>query len=732
MTLRTSLIALALLVGCAGQDADYDGWTVEAGDCDDNDNLVYPGGNEICDSIDNDCSGVVDDGYASGGALVFYVDADGDGYGATTLTQLACSAPDGFVENASDCKDEGEGAADFNPRADELCDGEDQNCNGEVDDEAVDATAWHADWDQDGYGSSTLEVLACEAPEGYITDPSDCNDFDPFTNPAADEACDYTDNNCDGEVDESTAIDARTWYADADGDEYGDAESTTVACWLPSGYSALDTDCDDARGNVNPGLEEVCRDGLDNNCDDTANQCSFESWDSTDNATINWIGQNSSDYLGWDASFVGDIDGDGMDDIVAGMPYADPSSTNSGTAWLIYGHDDYEAASDPIAVTGNPGFNGTTLYNYAGYSVGPAGDVDGDGYDDFLIGAYGGNSYPNYYGNAVLVYGGSERLSGRTSMTSVGPTFRGQSRRDYFAGSVYGGFDLDGDGYDEFAIGGRGYSSYRGIVTLWEGGSERIDGSFTTSDADAYWTGTRSSAYLGSFAGALGSGDFDGDGNDDLLMAAYRAGSSYQGEAYLVYGDGSVPAGSQSLGDAVTFTGQDSFRYFAYSSQSLGDPNDDGYEDFGVGCYGCNSYGGGLYIYFGSSTQLSSGGQGDADASINNTDASSAYLGRDRMTYGDFNSDGIDDIVVGAYRDSAGSAQYEGALWVLAGSATLSGEYERDDVTQVIAGKDRYDYFGKSTSAGDFNGDGYTDLIGGAYGMSSYRGRLFLFEGTAL
>ena len=160
------LLLMAALVGCATQDADYDGFTVADGDCDDNDNLVYPGGNEICDGIDNDCSGVIDDSYASGGSVVYYIDKDGDGYGSTSGTALSCEAPEGFVADASDCNDEDQA---INPRAPELCNDGDDNCNGEIDEDAVDAPTWHADWDQDGYGSTSLVARECVAPEGGMS-----------------------------------------------------------------------------------------------------------------------------------------------------------------------------------------------------------------------------------------------------------------------------------------------------------------------------------------------------------------------------------------------------------------------------------------------------------------------------------------------------------------------------------------------------------------------------------
>jgi len=731
MTLRTSLVALALLVGCQTGDADYDGFTVEDGDCDDNDNLVYPGGNEICDGIDNDCSGVIDDDYASGGATVFYVDEDGDGYGTTRGTRLACSAPEGFVADASDCNDEDEA---IHPRAAELCNSGDDNCNGEIDEDAVDAPEWHADWDQDGYGSQSLVVRECEAPEGYITDASDCNDFDPFTNPLADEVCDFTDNNCDGTVDEDTAVDARTWFRDADTDGFGNVDVTTVACWEPDGFTADDTDCDDSNFVVNPGMDEVCRDGVDNNCNDSADQCTVTAWTDASAAVLHWEGQNSSDYLGYDVDFVGDVNGDGFEDMIMGAPYSDPSGSSSGTIYLVYGTDEYEVEESSRSVTALPGFEGESNYNYMGYTTARAGDVDGDGYDDFLLPGYGGRSYRNYYGGMTLVYGKATKFSATTVTASdMGPSFDGKDRYDYFGGGAFGGLDVNGDGYSEFLGGSRGFNSYRGGAFLFEGMSDRYSGTYDYDDAVAYWEGPTTSDYLGAYAGSIGGGDFDGDGNADLLLGAYYAPTSYgtTGAAWIMWGDGTLPSGKGDLSDGTEIEGTYTYDYTGYGLGSVGDVNDDGYEDFGVGCYYCNS-GGSLYVFFGDSTQLADTDQEEADVSLINTN-SSAYMARNSPAKGDYDGDGIDDIAVGSYRDTTSAGSYNGSVWILTGDSSLGGEYQRADVTQVVGGPlGTYNYFGKGVSGGDFNGDGYADLVVGSYGAASYAGQVFLFEGTSI
>jgi hypothetical protein len=223
--MRVLPLLACLAIACGVVDADLDGFTAEQ-DCDDFNNLVFPGGNELCDGLDNDCNGVADDAYAAGGT-VFYLDSDGDGFGATTGTAVACSAPTGFVATADDCDDLDGGV---NPLADELCDGIDQDCDRRIDDNAVDAPVWHADYDQDGFGSELVVKRACEMPDGYVADSGDCNDFMGTVNPAGTERCDRIDNDCDREVDEPDAEDARDFYLDADADGFGD-ESAPLRAW---------------------------------------------------------------------------------------------------------------------------------------------------------------------------------------------------------------------------------------------------------------------------------------------------------------------------------------------------------------------------------------------------------------------------------------------------------------------------------------------------------------------
>ncbi|WP_240359264.1 MopE-related protein [Pyxidicoccus trucidator] len=230
------------------------GFVASGTDCNDADVAIKPGATEVCDSVDNNCSGAVDEGLAT---LTWYRDADGDTYGTSTNTLQKCSQPAGYVSNASDCNDS---SAGIKPGVAEVCDGADNNCNGTTD-EGV-GSMYYRDADGDGYGNVGLPAHACSQPGGYASNSTDCNDANANIRPGGTEVCDNADNNCNGTTDEGVGS---TYYRDADGDGYGNASQPAVACSQPGGYVSNASDCNDSSSSIRPGGSESC-DGVDNNC----------------------------------------------------------------------------------------------------------------------------------------------------------------------------------------------------------------------------------------------------------------------------------------------------------------------------------------------------------------------------------------------------------------------------------------------------------------------------------
>jgi len=249
---------------------DCDGGTAyvaDGTDCDDDDASVNPGEDEVCNGVDDDCDTLVDDDDPSvGDPLTWYSDSDGDGYGDPDTASVTCSGLTGLVTDATDCDDSD---ASVNPGASETCSGVDDDCDGLVDDEdpgVSGTTTWNIDYDGDGYGDSLFTADACEAPDGYVENAFDCDDTDADTWPGADEYCDGHDDNCDGSIDESSSVDVTTWYADLDGDGYGDPGAALDQCDQPTSYVEDSTDCDDSSDHSYPGARERA-DGADNDCD---------------------------------------------------------------------------------------------------------------------------------------------------------------------------------------------------------------------------------------------------------------------------------------------------------------------------------------------------------------------------------------------------------------------------------------------------------------------------------
>lgn len=233
------------------------GFVTASGDCDDGSAGINPGAVEQCDNMDNNCNGLVDDGVTE---QTYYQDNDNDGYGSDNTVQ-SCFQPFGYVIDAGDCDDTD---ADINPGAVEQCDNIDNNCNGQVDD-GVELQTFYEDLDGDGYGSMVF-ITDCEERPGYVSNSEDCDDEDESINPGAEELCDELDNNCDGGVDEGLA--QITYFADLDGDGYGDAAVVETSCLNTfAGFVLNPDDCDDSNAGINPAAEEIADNGIDDNCD---------------------------------------------------------------------------------------------------------------------------------------------------------------------------------------------------------------------------------------------------------------------------------------------------------------------------------------------------------------------------------------------------------------------------------------------------------------------------------
>ncbi len=807
-------------VECAWDASGWDGSGAVSGgeDCDDADGLSYPGGTETCDgTADEDCDGDVDEDDAVD-VVTWYYDGDGDSFGGTGTTDLDCDQPTGFVADATDCDD---GDASIYPGASELCDGQlndcdgtglpsdetdddgdgavectfdvggwdgsndvladedcddadedsfpggnetcdgvaDEDCDGTVDeDDAAAGSTWYRDSDSDSYGDSATTKTACSLPTGYVADDTDCDDDAAGVNPGEDEVCDgSTDEDCDLTVDESTAIDASTWFHDADNDEAGDASDSEVACDAPADHVADDTDCDDTDGSLFSGAPELC-DGLINDCDsstlpsdetdddgDGVVECTFDvgGWEGSGDvlddedcddadedsfpggtetcdgladedcdgqvdesgcvsdvttAALVLDGPSSGDRAGFSLDACGDLTGDGLEDLVIGAYKADPGAgSEAGGAYILAGTltGTVDIGTAISAVYGSDS-GGRLSYDLMG-----GGDADGDGQVDLIVGAYAAQGS----GEAYLIHGPITSAVDATSADAIVGTAGGNTRVGISVGFLW---PQDGGSADAILVGSDKYdvSKDEGQVMVFSGAS----GDLTEASALATIEGVQESEGLG-FA-IDGSGDLNGDGIGDLLLGAEKyddGGNSDAGAAHIFYGPVS---GSLTLSSSDEVTVGESGARLGQALDLGTDVDGDGLDDVVLGGFeddSVTSNGGVAYLFTGS---LSGSASTSATATIAPTE-DDQDVGWSVRLGGDVNGDGNGDLLVGAPRVDTDAGNNTGAGYVFYGP--LSGTLTLDDADYAWEGQISESRAGTSMSfVPDVDGDGRDEVLIGA------------------
>ncbi len=725
-------------------DLDGDGWAA-CQDCDDSSAEVNPAADEYCDDIDNNCDGEIDEDSAVD-AATWYADADSDGYGNADWTDQACSQPEGFVDDDTDCDDldaavnpdtewyadtdsDGYGDPDNTTVQCEQPSGyviDDQDCDDDDANRNPD-TVWFEDADADGYGATTDIVFHCVQPSGYTDNANDCDDTNADANPGETETCDFVDNDCNGVVDDDYASDADTWYADDDGDDYGDSSDDVDACTQPTGYVSDGTDCDDTDGDISPGEEEVCNDGVDNDCDSSSDLCVLDLGD----VDTMLVGEDGGDAAGSSISGIGDFDGDGADDIAVGAKGESSVYSENGAAYVMYGplsSGTVDLSSADATFTG--GGTSDTTKERAGTAVSGGFDLDNDGNTDLAVSALRANGGGNGYGAVYVMLGtGSRSWSGSYDLAANADfELVGAGPDDRLGGGVAMGPDLSGDGIDDLLAGAQ-YSEYdsndnTGTVYLFAdfSGSGEID----ANDAEASFHSTEASTSMGADVGF--AGDLDDDGTEDMLIGHSQSSGS-TGAVYAFFG-GSL-SGVNEVGDAdIVLTGESTSDTAGASVSRIGDLDGDGADDFLVGAPGNDdgaTDGGAVYLVSGAVS--ASGDLSLATATFYGENDNDAF-GTSVAGGGDFDGDGTEDFVVGGN----GFDTSRGGAWVFYGQ-NFSGSYDASDASVRLEGSNNYDSAGGTVSfAGDTDGDTYDDVLVGAVAADeggSGSGAVYLLLGVS-
>jgi hypothetical protein len=423
-------------------------------------------------------------------------------------------------------------------------------------------------------------------------------------------------------------------------------------------------------------------------------------------------GINQGDELGYAVSAAGNVNGDDYADIIVGAPKAQDGVYKEGVAYVFHGSaGGLDGTPD---WTAGGGIQGADF----GAAVSAAGDVNGDGYADVVVGAPGYKNGETQVG-AALVYHGSPGGLGPT------PDWRYLSdlQSSQLGGAVSAAGDVNGDGYADVVIGAWNYSEgdlTGGAAFLFLGSADGL------GDAPA-WTagGGQAGARFG--AAVAGAGDVDGDGYDDVIVGApgYDAEETDGGAIFLFYGSDhglNETPGWQAHGDRAGAE-------FGAAVGAAGDVNADGYADVIVGAPSYaddQTEGGAAFAFYGSAN-----GPGAAPRWTAYGDGAGAGFGVSVGAAGDVNGGGYDDVVVGAYRYSGGETDNkEGATFVFRGSAVGLGA---NHFWMAAGGKAETEFGRATASAGDVDGDGLADVIVGAPKFKTIgdpRGRAFLFLGS--
>ncbi len=459
----------------------------------------------------------------------------------------------------------------------------------------------------------------------------------------------------------------------------------------------------------------------------------------TNTPDVIFDGENNQDEFGTSVSGAGDVNNDNYDDVIVGAPDY-PANVETGRAYIYFGNDALENTADVIMDGENPGTD-----NNFGESVSGAGNVNGDAFDDVIVGA---SDYPDDAdkGRAYIYFGANPM----NKFPTPDITFTGENDDDEFGTSVSGAGNVNGDAFDDVIIGASDYPNNGDIgrAYIFYGGNSM------DLTPDVIMDGETADDEFGSTVSC--AGNVNGDGYDDVIVAAplYQSGQD-RGRAYVFFGGNPMDSTADVIMD-----GELSDNWLGFSVSGAGNLNGDAFKDVIVGAPGYNDFTGRAYVYYGGSPM-----DNTVDVIMDGENVGDGF-GRSVSAAGNVNGDSFDDVIVGAdwygvpatSMDMGAKDSRAGFEQTVSATSKQSGErsyhaFENNlsfapgprmgrayifyggnpmnnvpDVT--FTGENPFNFFGRSVSgAGNINGDAFDDVIVGAPGYNNHTGRAYVIYG---